>query len=265
MQGSPPADDGRLLLSAEEKEDLIHKYPELNKIIKPFIGSREFINDTSFTRYCIWMVNSEPSNFSHIPELIERFKYIREYRLNSSVDRIRKTAETPYLFTQNRQPEENYLFIPRVSSSNRRYIPIGFLNPDIISSDSAVLVSNASLIDFSIITSNVHQAWVKVIAGRLKNDYRYAPSVFYNFPFPSLDNASLIKLEKAAKNILDARKLYSNKSLADMYGDNMFLYPKLLEAHQYNDKVVMETYGFDWRVMSESDCVAELMKLYTNL
>ncbi|MGM9634846.1 MAG: DNA methyltransferase, partial [Candidatus Avispirillum sp.] len=186
VQGSPPADDGRLLLSAQERVDLLNKYPELDAVIKPFIGSREFINDTSYQRYCFWFVNEPPHKYQHIPELVERFNYVREYRLQSPVDRIQKTANKPYLFTQNRQPDTEYLLIPRVSSSNRRYIPIGFLPPDVIASDSVVLVYNASLYDFGIICSNVHNAWMRTIAGRLKNDYRYAPSVYYNFPFPNI-------------------------------------------------------------------------------
>ena len=150
VQGSPPADDGRLLLSAQEREELLKKYPELDEVIKPFVGSREFINDVGYSRYCFWFANVSPGKFQHIPELMERFQYIREYRLKSPVDRIQKTADKPYLFTQNRQPDTNYLMIPRVSSEKRKYIPIGFLPPNVIASDSAVLVYNASLYDFAL-------------------------------------------------------------------------------------------------------------------
>lgn len=265
VQGSPPADDKKIQFSVNEREELLTQYPELESVILPFVGSREFINDTSFTRYCLWLDKKEPSKYAHIPELTSRFSYIQNYRLESSVDRIQKSASKPYLFTQNRQPATDYLFIPRVSSSTRKYIPIGFLSKNIIASDSAVLVNKASLSDFAIITSNVHNAWVKVIAGRLKNDYRYAPSVFYNFPFPKLDNAMRNKLEQCGKEILEARSYYRSSSLADMYGDSMYLYPKLLTAHQNNDKVVMEAYGFDWRNMSETDCIAEIMKIYKKL
>lgn len=265
VQGSPPADDGRLILSALEKEILIKKYPELEKVIKPFIGSREFINDTCFSRYCFWFVGVNPNEFLHIPELMERFDYIREYRLKSPVDRIRKTANKPYLFTQNRQPETDYLIIPRVSSSNRRYIPIGFLPADVIASDSAVLVYNATLYDFGIICSNVHNSWMRTIAGRLKNDYRYTPSVYYNFPFPEITLENKTRIEKTAQAILDARKLYPDCSFADMYGEKMYLFPELLKAHQNNDKAVMRAYGFKKdhpAYSSESACVAELMKMY---
>ncbi|WKY45630.1 N-6 DNA methylase [Eubacteriaceae bacterium ES2] len=262
VQGSPPADDGRLILSAGERVEWLRKYPELDGIIKPFIGSREFINDISYSRYCFWFVNESPNDFKHIPELIERLNYIREYRLKSRVDRIQKTADKPFLFTQNRQPQTDYLIIPRVSSSNRRYIPIGFLPPDVIASDSAVLVYNASIYEFGIICSNVHNSWMRTIAGRLKNDYRYAPSVYYNFPFPDITKKQKLNIEMSAQAIILARELYPNNSLADMYGDKMYLYPELLKAHQDNDRAVMQAYGMCVKTTTESDCVAALMKLY---
>ena len=262
VQGSPPADDGRLLFNKAEREELVKHYPELDEVLLPFVGSREFINDTDYTRYCLWLVGKRPADYAHIPELTERFRYINEYRLKSPVDRIQKTADKPYLFTQNRQPETDYLLIPRVSSSSRRYIPVGFLPPNVIASDSAVLVYNASLVDFGIICSNVHNAWMRVVAGRLKNDYRYAPSVYYNFPMPSPTEEQKQRIEQTAQAIIDARKLYPNKSLADMYGENMYLYPELLSAHQDNDRAVMQAYGFNVKTMTESQCVAELFKLY---
>lgn len=263
VQGSPPADDGRLLFSKAEREELIKRYPELEDVLLPFVGSREFINDTEYTRYCLWLVGKRPADYAHIPELTERFRYISEYRMNSPVDRIQKTANKPYLFTQNRQPETDYLLIPRVSSENRRYIPVGFLPPNVIASDSAVLVYNASLVDFGIICSNVHNAWMRVVAGRLENRYRYAPSVYYNFPMPSPTEEQKQRIEQTAKAIIEARKLYPDKSLADMYGENMYLYPELLTAHQNNDRAVMQAYGFPVKsTFTESQCVAELFKLY---
>ena len=266
VQGSPPADDGRLLFSKEEREDFVKRYPELDDVLLPFVGSREFINDTEFTRYCLWLVGKRPADYAHIPELTERFRYISEYRLSSPVDRIQKTANKPYLFTQNRQPETDYLLIPRVSSENRRYIPVGFMPPTVIASDAAVLVNNATLYDFGIISSNVHNAWMRVVAGRLENRYRYAPSVYYNFPMPSPTDEQRRRIEQTAQAIIDARKLFQDKSLADMYGENMFLYPELLTAHQENDRAVMQAYGFPVKSsFTESMCVAELFKLYQKL
>ena len=265
VQGSPPADDGRLLFSKDERDALVLKYPELSDVLLPFVGSREFINDNGFSRYCLWLVGKRPADYAHIPELTERFSYISDYRRRSPVDRIQKTADKPYLFTQNRQPETDYLFIPRVSSSTRRYIPIGFMPPTVIASDAAVLVNNATLYDFGLISSNVHNAWMRVVAGRLKNDYRYAPSVYYNFPMPKPTEEQRKKIEQTAQNIINARSLYSDKSLADMYGDKMYLYPELLTAHQDNDRAVMAAYGFPVKNMTESQCVAELFKMYKEL
>ncbi len=264
-QGSPPGDDGKLLLTAEERELFIQKYPELEKVIKPFVGSKEFINDITYSRYCFWLVDEKPSEYLHIKELCERFEYVHNYRLKSPVDRIQKTADKPYLFTQNRQPKTDYLLIPRVSSSKRRYIPIGFLHSDVIASDATVLVYDATLYEFGLISSNVHNAWIRIVAGRLKDDYRYAPSVWYNFPLPRPTEVQKDVIIKAAHAILEARKLYSSKSLADMYGQNMYLFPELLQAHRENDKAVMQAYGFDYRTMTESECVAELFKLYQKL
>ena len=261
VQGSPPADDGKLLFSVDEKNTLIHRYPELEEVMLPFVGSREFINDTSFTRYCLWLVGKRPSDYAHIPELTERFKYISAYRMSSPVDRIQKTADRPYLFTQNRQPDTDYLFIPRVSSSSRRYIPVGFMPSTVIASDAAVLVNNATIYDFGIISSSTHNAWMRVVAGRLKNDYRYAPSVYYNYPFPKANDEQKKKVEASAYAILEARKLYADKCLADMYGENMYLFPELLQAHRANDAAVLEAYGFP-KDATESDIVARLFKMY---
>jgi type I restriction-modification system DNA methylase subunit len=265
VQGSPPADDGRLLFSKDERIDFVKRYPELEEVLLPFVGSREFINDTEYTRYCLWLVGKRPSDYAHIPELTERFRYISEYRISSPVDRIQKTANKPYLFTQNRQPETDYLLIPRVSSSSRRYIPIGFMPPTVIASDATVLVNNATLYDFGIISSNVHNAWMRVVAGRLKNDYRYAPSVYYNFPMPSPTDEQKQHIEQTAQGIINARMLYPQKSLASLYGEDMYLYPELLAAHQENDRAVMAAYGFPVKTMTESQCVAELFKLYQEL
>lgn len=264
-QGSPPADNGRLILTVEEKEDFIKKYPELNSVIRPLTGSREFINDLEFSRFCFWFEGVDVQEYMHIPELRERFQYIHEYRLASPVDRIQKTADKPYLFTQNRQPTTNYIIIPRVSSSSRRYIPMGYLSPDIIASDSAVLMHNATLYEFGLLSSNAHNAWMRVVAGRLKNDFRYAPSVFYNFPLPDVTDEFKAKIEQTGRDILLAREKYQNKTLADMYGADMYLFSDLQIAHRANDRAVWEAYGKAWDITSESDCVAYLMKLYQEL
>lgn len=265
VQGSPPADNGRLMLNKEEKEFFVKKYPKLQKVIKPFLGSREFLNDLEYSRFCFWFEDENPSDYVDIPELIERFDYIREYRRNSPVNRIQKTADRPWLFTQNRQPSTNYILIPRHSSGERRYIPMGYMSPDIICSDAVVLVDHATLYDFGILSSNIHNAWTRTVCGRLKADYRYAPSVYYNFPMPNITDNIKKLIEKTAQGIIDARKLYPNKTLSELYGKQLYLYPDLQYAHRQNDKAVMTAYGFSVGNMSEEDCVAELMKLYQSL
>ena len=261
VQGSPPADDGKLLLSKDEKESFLAKYPELENVINPFVGSREFINDTEFTRFCFWFVNESPAKFKHIKELIERFNYVRDYRMKSPVDRIQKTADKPFLFTQNRQPTTQYLLIPRVSSEKRKYIPIGFLSPEVIASDACVLVYDATLVEFGLICSFAHNAWMRTIAGRLKSDYRYAPSVFYNFPFPQLADEDKKAISASAQKILDARSLYKEHSLADMYGEEMYLFPELLKAHNENDALINKLYGLSAKA-TETEIVGRLMELY---
>nr|WP_108775610.1 type IIL restriction-modification enzyme MmeI [Lactimicrobium massiliense] len=142
---------------------------------------------------------------------------------------------------------------------------MGFMSPNIISSDAVVLVDHATLYEFGILSSNVHNAWMRTVCGRLKADYRYAPSVYYNFPMPPQTQEMTELISKTAKGILDARKLYPDKTLADMYGKQMYLYPELVKAHQNNDRAVMNAYGFSVKDTSEADCVAELMKMYQKM
>ena len=194
---------------------------------------------------------------------MKRIEGCRIDRLNGAADR-QQLAETPMLFRETKNPE-SYIIVPRVSSENRRYIPLGFLDKNVIPTDSATIVENAESYDFGILTSNVHMAWMRVVAGRLKSDYRYSKDIVYNnFPWPNPTEVQKAKIEATAQGILDARALYPGSSLADLY-DELTMPPELRKAHQNNDKAVMEAYGFDWRKMSESDCVAELMKLYQQL
>ena len=195
---------------------------------------------------------------------MERIRKVAEVRLKSPTASVRKDAEKPMLFTQIRQPCTSYLAIPEVSSQRRRYIPIGYMTQDEIASNKLYIVQNASLYLFGVLISNVHMAWMRIVAGRLKSDYSYSPAVYYNFPWPTPTPVQKAKIEKAAQAILDARAKYPDSSLADLY-DELTMPPELRKAHQENDKAVMEAYGFDWRHMTESDCVAELMKLYQKL
>lgn len=266
VQGSPPADNGDLQLSRDEMEQFVAKYPESKAFVKPFLGSKEFINDVGgYSRFCFWLKGVPPNKFSKIPELRERFQRISEYRTASPVDRIQKTADRPYLFTQDRQPDSDFIAIPRVSSERRRYIPMGFLSKDVIVSDAVVIVDNATLYDFGILTSNVHNAWMRTVCGRLKSDYRYAPSVFYNFPMPTVTDEQKAQIEKLAQVILDTRAKYPDSSLADLY-DPLTMPPDLLKAHRALDSAVQKLYGFPVTAeFTEAHCVAALMERYEEL
>lgn len=264
--GSPPTDDGGLLLSKDEKIYFENKYPILKKYIKPFIGAREFLHDKSseFSRYCFWFVGASPNEYGNIKEIKERLEKVKELRLSSKANRIQKMAEYPYLFCQNRQPNTNYLVFPRHSSERRKYIPIGFVSPDIIAGDACSIIPDISMFEFGILTSNVHNAWMKVVCGRLKSDFRYSPSTYNNFPWCDPTPEQKAKIEQTAQAILDARALYPECSLADLY-DELTMPKELRKAHQNNDRAVMQAYGFDVKTMTESECVGELMKMYQRL
>ncbi len=259
--GSMPNDRGYLSnYTKKQKEEICNKYPNSNKLFKRIIGAEEFINNKE--RYCIWLKDVEPSSYKNNLIIMEAIKNVKQLRESSTREATKKLAEIPYLFGEIRQPETDYLLVPSTSSEKRRYIPIGFLNKDYIATDATQIIPNADLYHFGILTSNVHMGWVRVIAGRLEMRYRYSAKIVYNnFPFPNPTKEQKEKIEKTAKGILDARELYPNSSLADLY--NELTMPKeLRKAHQENDKAVMESYGFDWKNMTESDCVAELMKVY---
>ncbi len=264
--GSPPTDDGALTLTAEEKEEMLRKYPVLNKYIRPFIGAREFLHDKvgSFSRYCLWFKDGNPSEYSKIPEIKERLQRVQKLRSRSNADRIQKMAQYPYLFCQIRQPEETYLVFPRHSSQNRRYIPIGFIEPEVIAGDACSIIPNVKIYSFGILTSNVHNAWLRVVCGRIKSDFRYSPAVYNNFPWPSPSLEQRKRIEDTARGILQARALYPDSSLADLY-DPLTMPPELRKAHTANDKAVMQAYGMPIKETDEAACVAWLMRLYQKM
>jgi hypothetical protein len=261
--GSMPRDGGWFILDENQKNDLISKTPNARKWVHLYLGSREFLNNLQ--RWCLWLVNADPQELRKCPFVLDRIEKVKNFRLGSKAEGTRKFAKTPTLFCQIAQPDTNYIAIPKVSSEKRRYIPMGFLPPDVIASDLLFVVPYTNLYHFGVLESNVHMAWMRTVAGRLKSDYRYSKDVVYNnFPWPTPTDSQKERIEKTAQAILNARKLYSNASLADLY-DETIMPSELRKAHQENDKVVMEAYGFDWHHMTESDCVAELMKLYQKL
>lgn len=261
--GSMPRDGGGFVLSDEEKAELIKKEPLAERWIHPYIGAYEFINNKS--RWCLWLLGANPHEIKQCPTVMKRIEFVKNFRLASVAEGTRKFAETPTLFCQIAQPNTDYIAVPKTSSEKRKYIPIGFLDKNVIASDLLFLIPNAKLYHFGILTSNVHNAWMRMLCGRLKSDYRYAKDIVYNnFPWPTPTEKQKEDIEKTAQMILDARKLYSDCSLADLY-DEVTMPPELRKAHQLNDKAVMEAYGFWGKVKTESECVAELMKMYQRL
>ena len=264
--GSPPTDDGGLLMSAEEKDILLAKYPILQKYIRPFIGAREFLHDKigMYSRYCLWFKDGDNREFANIPEIRKRLQIVADLRTRSKADRIQKMAVYPWLFCQIRQPQNTYLVFPRHSSERRRYIPIGFVEPTVIAGDACSIIPNATVYQFGILTSNVHMAWMRIVAGRLEMRYRYSPAIYNNFPWCNPTEAQKVKIEKTAQGILTARNAHPDYTLAELY-DELTMPADLRKAHQANDKAVMEAYGFWGRLNTESECVAELMKMYQQL
>lgn len=262
--GNKPADGGNLILSQEERDKLIQSDTALLPYIRRYVGARDFINNDE-VRYCLWLKDASPALYYKNKEIMQRLQAVKEMRAKSTAAPTRAFADKPHLFFSTPQKDSTYLCIPEVSSERRRYIPIGFLDSATIAANTVVIVPDATLYHFGVITSNVHMAWMRTVAGRLKSDYRYAGSVVYNnFPWPTPTDAQKAKIEQTAQAILDARALHSDCSLAILY-DEVTMPPELRKAHQNNDRAVMEAYGFDWRTMTESECVAELFKLYQQL
>ncbi len=258
--GNRPADGGNLIIEAEDYNEFIRKEPDAVKYIKFLTGANEYINNKK--RYCLWLVGVSPAELRKMPEVMKRVEACRQDRLQGADDR-KKLAEAPTLFREVKNPV-SYIIVPRVSSENRRYIPLGFLDDSVIPTDSAVIIPDAMLYHFGVLTSNVHMAWMRTVCGRLKSDYRYSKDIVYNnFPFPEPTPEQREHIERTAQAILNARAKYPDCSLADLY-DELTMPSELRKAHQQNDLAVMNAYGFD-RKITESECVAELMKMYQNL
>ena len=215
--------------------------------------------------YCLWLVNASPAEMRKIPPIMERVANVQKLRSESKRAATQKLATTPTLFGEIRQPVSGtYLLVPSTSSEKRRYVPLGFLDCNVISSNANLIVPNASLYHFGILTSNVHMAWMRAVCGRLEMRYRYSASIVYNnFPWPTPTEAQKAKIEQTAQAILDARNKFPDCSLADLY-DEAAMPPDLRKAHQENDRTVMAAYGFNIK-MSESECVAELFKMYQKM
>ena len=263
VTGNQATDDGNFFVSADEYEAFIAETPSAKNYLRIAYNSHGFINGKY--QYCLWLVGISPAELRKMPAVLERIEKVRQFRLSSTKEATRKQADTPTLFTEIRQPTGNYIVIPKVSSENRRYIPLGFLSPDIICNNTIKYVPDATLYHLGILSSNVHNAWMRSVAGRLKSDYQYSNTIVYNnFPWPTPTAEQKAKIEQTAQAVLDARALYPDCSLADLY-DEVTMPPELRKAHQQNDKAVMQAYGFWGKLNTETECVAELMKMYQEL
>ena len=258
--GNRPADGGHLIIEADEYADFIKKEPAAQKWIKKLTGAEEYINNK--LRYCLWLVGASPAEIKGMKEVYKRVQLCREDRLNGAPDR-QKLADTPALFRELKNPE-SYIIVPATSSERRAYIPLGFLGYDTIPTNAAVIIPDAGLYEFGILTSSVHMAWMRAVCGRLKSDYRYSKDIVYNnFPWPEPTDVQKTTIEQTAQGILDARAQYPDSSLADLY-DEALMPIALRRAHRENDKAVMAAYGFK-PGMEEAAIASELFKLYEKL
>lgn len=261
--GNKPIDGGNYLFTKEEMEQFINDEPQSQQYFKPWYGSQEFINRCP--RYCLWLGDCSPNELRKMPACMRRVEAVREMRLSSKSAGTVKLADKPTRFHVENMPTGTYVVIPEVSSERRKYIPMGFMTPDILCSNLVKIVPDATLYHFGILTSNVHMAWMRAVCGRLEMRYRYSKDIVYNnFPWPTPTEAQKAKIEQTAQAILDARALYPDCSLADLY-DEVTMPPELRRAHQANDKAVMQAYGFWGKLNTETACVAELMKMYQEL
>jgi hypothetical protein len=280
VYGNKPTDGGYLFLTKEEKDEVLEREPEICRFIKQIYGATEYINNTK--RYCMWLVGASPAEIRKSKFILERIENVRRFRLNSTKAQTRESAETPTLFQEIRQPNSNYIIIPRHSSENRNYIPFGFVSSEIIVNDAVQILPSATLYHFGVLTSSVHMAWMRTVCGRLKSDYRYSANIVYNnFPWPevgergagngelgmttSKSRSDLLfdvsQITQTAQAILDARALYPDSSLADLY-DPLTMPIELRKAHAANDAAVMKAYGLAPHT-SEPEIVAHLFRLYS--
>lgn len=262
VRGSQPTDDGNFILTEEEKTDFIKSEPQAEKFIRPFMMGKDFIQRKP--RYCLWLVGANPTELKKCRKVMERVENVRKFRLASPKKATQLKANTPTLFDEIKDSKTDYVAIPVVSSENRRYLPIDYLSVNVIAGNKLFMITGSEIYHFGVLTSNVHMAWMRTVCGRLKSDYSYSNTIVYNnFPWCDPTPEQKAKIEQTAQAILDARAKYPDSSLADLY-DETTMPPELRKAHQANDKAVMQAYGFSLK-MTESECVAELMRMYQKL
>ena len=259
VTGNRPADGGNLIIEAKDYANFIKQEPASKPYIKKLLGAAEFINNKD--RWCLWLVGVSPAVLRNMPLVMKRIQACKEDRENAPDEGRKKLSATPHLFREQLNPE-TYIIVPSVSSERRRYVPMGFLKADTIPTNLVLIIPDASLYHFGILESNVHMAWMRAVCGRLEMRYRYSKDVVYNnFPWPNPTDEQKAKIELTAQAILDARAKYPDSSLADLY-DELSMPVELRKAHQDNDRAVMQAYGFNVKTTTESQCVAELFKMY---
>lgn len=256
--GNVPLDGDALKIEAADYP----KFKNCLHLVKQLMGGRELLHNEK--RYVLWLVNTSPAEIKKYSNVYERIELCKKNRLAMKDKATQKLAERPTTFRDTNNPEQ-YIALPMVSSERRKYLPMAYLDGNVIPTNQIQTIPNATLYHFGVLESNVHMAWMRAVAGRLKSDYRYSKDIVYNnFPWPTPSEAQKAKIEKTAQAILDARALYPDSSLADLYDDSVMPF-ELLKAHRANDRAVMEAYGFDVKTMTEATCVAELMKMYQKL
>ena len=262
--GSFALDDGNFTISQEEHDELLSRDPSIEQFLRPFIGAQEMLH--AINRWCLWLKDVPLSSYIKNVIIREKVDRVQQWRKASNRKNTVLLADTPTLFAEIRQPESEYLAVPTVCSEKRRYIPMAYLTPDVIASNQIYVVPNATLYHFGVMQSNVHMAWMRAVCGRLETRYRYSNSVVYNnFPWPKPTEEQRMRIEHAAQAIITARENNGDVCLADLY-DEAFMPIELRRAHQQNDRAVMEAYGFPVKsTFLESQCVAELFKLYQEL
>lgn len=261
--GNQPIDDGNYLFSYDDMMDFIKKEPASEKWFKPWYGASEMINNKP--RYCLWLGDCPPNELRKMPECLKRVEAVKQFRINSNRKSTKKLAEIPTHFQTENILQGEYLVIPEVSSGNRRYIPMAFMDGNVLCSNKVRLMPEANLYHFGILQSNVHMAWTRAVCGYYGPSYQYSIDIVYNnFPWPDVTEIQKKKIEETAQAILDARAKYPQASLADLY-DELTMPAELLKAHQANNKAVMQAYGFWGKLNSEAECVQNLLKMYTEL
>lgn len=260
--GNKPIDGGNYLFEKEDMEAFIKQEPKSQQYFRPWYGAIEFIHQKP--RYCLWLGECTPAELHGMHHCLKRVEAVRDFRLASKSEGTRKLADRPTRFHVENMPSGNFIIVPRHSSENRKYIPMGFMSPDILCGDANLMIPDATLYHFGVLESSVHMAWMRVVCGRLKSDYRYSKDVVYNnFPWPEVSEEQREHIAQTAQAILDARALYPDSSLADLY-DPITMPSELLKAHRDNDRAVMAAYGFAPN-MPEPEIVACLFTLYSSL